>query len=173
MKNAFKGTWEVSAQKEAFVKVNIELHTRLTVLESGFGAGSTEYIPGASGRHGYNKAAPDFTIEGTNVVVEVTGPLEAIDLNRDLLINLSKVKFAFEHPELEYWVAHSNGLTENRQGVRMIRVGKKFDQGITHGEIVQEHFEHRGVTQMFHAVPPRHYTVCTFDIFLMYLRDRK
>lgn len=173
MKEAFKGTWELSAQKEAFVKVNIELHAGVTVIESGFGAGSTEYIPGASGRYGFDKAEPDFTIEGTNVVIEVTGPLEAVDLNKDLFINLSKVKFALWHPELEYWVAHSNGLTANREGIRMIRVGKKFDEGITRGEIVQEHFEHRGVTQMFWAVPPDHHTVCTFDLFLIYLRDRK
>ena len=172
-KEAFKETWEKSARKEAFIKVNIELHTGLHVIESGFGAGSTKYIPGASGSFGHEKAAPDFTIEGTNVVIEVTGPLDPIDLDKDLLINLSKVEYAQNHPDLEYWVAHSNGLTANRQGVRMIRVGQKFDEGIGRGTIVQEHFEHRNVLQMFWAVPPDHHTVCTFDLFLLYLRDRK
>jgi len=174
MKEAFKGTWDLSAKKEAFVKNNIERHAGVKVLDVGFGAGSTKYIAGSSGSHGHEKAAPDLQIEGTNIVIEVTGPLEAIDLDRDLLINLSKVKYAMEHPELEYWVAHSNGLTANRQGVRMVRVGRQFDEGINRGTIVQEHFENRkrGTFEMFWAVPPDHHTVCNFDLFLIYLRDK-
>ena len=171
-KEAFKGTWELSAQKEAFVKRNIEYHARVKVIESGFGAGSSTYIKGSSGSHGHEKAAPDFTIENTNIVIEVTGPLQAIRMEKDLFVNISKIKYAWTHPELEYWIAHSNGLVTKRTGVRMIRVVTAFQTGIEDGTIVQEHFTSRGVLQMFYAIPPTHPTVCPFDIFLVYLTKR-
>ena len=173
MKEAFKGTWELSAQKEAFVKSQIERFTDLKVVEQGFGAGSTDYIEGASGDHGYEKAAPDLQVLGTNVCIEVTGPLRPIRVQDDLLINVSKIKYAFEHPEREYWVAHSNGVTKNRQGVRMIRVGQQFDEAISRGVIVREQFESRNVMQFFHAVPCDHHVVISFDKFILYLQMRK
>jgi len=173
MKEAFKGTWELSAQKEAFVKDSIERCAGVKVLDVGFGAGSTEYIKGSSGSHGFDKAAPDLKVEGTNLVIEVSGPLRSMSQKADLLVNTSKVEYALEHPELEYWFAHSNGVTRNREGVRMIRIGKQFRQGMDRGEICYTQFESRGMQQMFWSIPADHYTVCRFDTFLMYLQDRK
>lgn len=173
MKEAFKGTWELSAKKEKFVKGCILQFTTYVVIDEGFGAGSTGYIEGASGDHGYEKAAPDLQLQGTNLCIEVTGPLRAIRRGEDLLINVSKVQYAFNHPEREYWVAWSNGYTENRKGVLMIRVGEQFRQAISRGEIMREQFESRGVMQFFHAVPADHSVVITFDRFLGYLINKQ
>jgi len=173
MKEAFKGTWAESAKKEAFVKECIERLTGHVVIDEGFGAGSTDYIEGASGDHGYEKAAPDLQIQGTNICVEVTGPLRPIRRGSDLLINVGKVKYAFNHPEREYWVAWSNGVTQNRQGVLMIRVGEQFARAQRRGIIVREQFKSRNVMQFFHAVPADHHCVISFDKFLHYLKKKK
>lgn len=170
-KEVFKGTWVGSAKKEAFVKDQIELYTERTVLEKGFGAGSTEYIEGASGDHGFDKAAPDFEIQGTNIVVEVTGPLRPIRMGSNLLINTGKVEYALDHPEKEYWMAWLNGVVRRRTDTRFVRVGEKFREGIVAGVIVHEQFESRGFQQFFVSIPFNHPSVCTFDRFIQYLND--
>lgn len=170
-KEAFKGTWAASAKKEGFVKNQIERFTDLTVLEKGFGAGETGYIEGASGEHGFDKAAPDLEIKGTNIVIEVTGPLRAIQMGSSLLINITKVQYALDHPEKEYWMGWLNGVVSRRSQTRFVRIGKKFREGIVAGVIIREQFETRGMQQFFFSIPFNHTSVCTFDRFIQYLND--
>ena len=168
-KEKFKGTWGDSAKKEEFVKEQLELHTDRIVIASGFGAGSEDYIEGASGDHGFEKAEPDFQIKDSNICIEVTGPLRSIRMTADLLINPRKVEYALANPDKEYWMAWVNGVVTRRKYVRFVRIGKLFEEGIIKGEIMREQFESRGFQQHFHAIPCYHRTVCTFDQFLNYL----
>lgn len=170
-KEKFKGTWADSAKKEAFVKEQIELHTDRIVIESGFGAGNDGYIEGSSGSHGFEKAEPDFQIKDTNICIEVTGPLKPIRMSSDLLINPKKVEYALANPGKEYWMAWVNGVTNQRQFVRFVRIGDLFQAGIVKGVIVMEQFESRGFQQFFHSIPYYHPTVITFDRFIQYLNE--
>ena len=171
MKEAFKDTWHLSEKKENFVTAQIMKIAGVPVRAVGFGAGTTDYIEGSSGANGFEKAAPDLEIPGSNIRIEVTGPLRALSPKDDLFINVEKVKFALDHPELEYWIAHVNGVTSKRESVRMIRVGKLFRQGMDRGEILRVGIHNRGVNETFWSVPPDHYTVTTFDRFLKHLSD--
>ena len=171
MKEAFKDTWHLSEKKEQFVIESIKSIARVPVRAVGFGAGQSGYIEGASGDHGFEKAAPDLEIPGSNIRIEVSGPLRQMSPRDDLFLNVSKVQYALEHPELEYWFAHVNGVTQNRQSVRMIRVGEQFRQGMDRGEILRVGLSTRGVNETFWSVPPDHYTVTTFDRFLKHLSD--
>lgn len=174
IKDKFKGTWDRSAKKEAFVRECIERFAEKTVLDEGFGAGSTAYIEGTSADHGHEKAAPDLRIQGTDLCIEVTGPLRSIFVNEntDLLVNLSKVKYALRHPDLEYWIAWVNGVTSKRQNVRMIRIGEQFRTAVDRAEICRTQFKHRDFMQKFWAIPNDHHTVISFDLFLRYLKHR-
>lgn len=172
-KDAFDGTWSASSKKERFVKETLERWTGKTIIDDGFGAGQDERIEGSSSSHGFEVSAPDLQVLGTDVCIEVTGPLNPINVRKELLVNVSKVKYAFEHPEREYWVAHVNGVTDKRRDVRMIRVGKQFHDAVTRGEIVREQFIARGVTNFFHAIPVDHPVVITFDRFINYIKRRE
>lgn len=169
-KEAYADTWEDSnAKEERFARLFAE-RTGLELEATGFGAMSSGYIKGSSGSHGYEKAAPDFTLPGTPIRIEVTGPLRGIGLGDDLLVNTSKVLYARDHPELEYWVAHINGIRPNA-AIRMIRVGQLFWAEVGTGRILQEFQTHRGVSFRGFAVPFDSRTICTFDRFASYAKS--
>jgi len=170
-KEKFKGTWGQAAQKESFIKEQIELYTDRIVIESGFGAGSDEYIKGSSGSHGFEKSEPDFQIKDSDICIEVTGPLRPIRIGSTLLINPRKIDYAFANPEKEYWMAWVNGVTTFRRDVRLVRIGELFKAGEANGEIIREQFESRGFQQFFYSIPHDHKTVCSFDKFLIYLNE--
>ena len=74
-KDAYKNTWDESSKREKRLMTYLEKLTGVMCSESGLGAGSSEYISGSAARNGYQKGDADFLIEGTNIYIEVTGPL--------------------------------------------------------------------------------------------------
>ncbi len=75
-KDRYQGTWDRSAQREAKLAEYLEQKTGLQIESSGLGAQSTEYIPGSAAKNGFEKGDADLHVVGTNVYIEVTGPLE-------------------------------------------------------------------------------------------------
>ena len=74
-KDAYQDTWDESSKREKRLMTYLEKLTGVRCSESGLGVGSTAYISGSAARNGYQKGDADFFVEGTNVYVEVTGPL--------------------------------------------------------------------------------------------------
>lgn len=74
-KDAYQGTWDASSKREQRLMTYIEKSTGMQCSTFGLGAGSSQYIPGSAERNGYQKGDADFAIDGTNIYIEVTGPL--------------------------------------------------------------------------------------------------
>lgn len=171
-KDAYKGTWAAGAKKETRVKELIEKHCAVAVESIGFGAGSEEYIEGSSGSHGFEKAAPDLGIVGSNIVVEVTGPLTRVGVGEDLLINPEKVAYAKNHPELDYWIAHVNGAGP-KAAIRMIHIAEIFAAEELSGKIVRDFQRTRTGKMMFFAVPPTSNAISWFATFVAYVKHQR
>lgn len=74
-KDAYQNTWDESSKREKRLMAYLEKLTEMKCAESGLGAGSSMYISGSAARNGYQKGDADFLVQGTNVYIEVTGPL--------------------------------------------------------------------------------------------------
>jgi hypothetical protein len=74
----------------------------------GLGAGSETYLPGSAQSQGLEKGAADLQIVGTNIHLEVTGPLvDSVKKEDPLWIRPDKIDHAQAHfPEQETWVVH-------------------------------------------------------------------
>ena len=73
-KDAYKEFWEISSQKEIFIKNLIEKETELKVHEIGLGAGSDAFITGNAKDNNFEKGDADLYVEGVEAFIEVTGP---------------------------------------------------------------------------------------------------
>ena len=74
-KDAYQDTWDEASKREKGLKAYIEKSVGVRCSETGLGTGTTVYISGTAEKNGYQKGDADFQVEGTNVYVEVTGPL--------------------------------------------------------------------------------------------------
>lgn len=74
-KNIYKNKWAASSKREADMKIWIQENTGLKAELTGLGAGTTGFISGSASENGHEKGDADLHILGTNVYVEVTGPL--------------------------------------------------------------------------------------------------
>ena len=75
-KDAYKDTWTKSSDRENWMIDLIKRETGKTAVDSGLGAGTEAYIDGSAQRNGYEKGDADLHILGTDIYVEVTGPLK-------------------------------------------------------------------------------------------------
>lgn len=74
-KKAYANTWGISSERERWLAAYLERETGRKVFLTGFGAGSTAFIPGNAEKNGYQKGDADLYVDGTNIYIEVTGPL--------------------------------------------------------------------------------------------------
>lgn len=75
-KDRYQSTWDRSTQREAVLAEYLERKTGRQVEPCGLGAESTAYIAGSASKNGFEKGDADLHVVGTNVYIEVTGPLE-------------------------------------------------------------------------------------------------
>ena len=75
-KDRYQSTWDRSTQREAVLAEYLERKTGRQVEPCGRGAESTAYIAGSASKNGFEKGDADLHVVGTNVYIEVTGPLE-------------------------------------------------------------------------------------------------
>lgn len=106
-KDAYQNTWEESSKREKRLMTYIEKLTGMRCRESGLGAGVSEYIPGSAERNGYQKGDADFVIEGTNIYVEVTGPLaKSVQPSAPLWFRSDKLENAINNSDHDVFLAH-------------------------------------------------------------------
>ena len=75
-KDRYQSTGDRSTQREAVLAEYLERKTGRQVEPCGLGAESTAYIAGSVSKNGFEKGDADLHVVGTNVYIEVTGPLE-------------------------------------------------------------------------------------------------
>lgn len=108
-KDAYSASWKNSSEKEKAFRAMVKERTGLELVPNGLGAESTEMIHGSAQKSGYEMGAPDYRVEGTNIFIEVTGPLTpTVDPRFGLWLRPDKLKYAFMHrkEQKEYFVLY-------------------------------------------------------------------
>ena len=121
-KEAYRDLWSQSAAKEEMLKEIIESETGLILEPFGLGAASSAFISGSAEENGHDKDAPDFQVKGTNIFIEITGPINNTTHPKEgLWIRPAKLNYAYIHmaeaeeffalyfPAVQEWyVIHAN-----------------------------------------------------------------
>ena len=106
-KKQYQHLWEQTGERENFIITLIVELTGKHLERIGLGTGSSDFISGSSKMHGYEKGEADLLVKGTNVKIEVTGPMIEVPVTSDLWIRPDKTDNAMAHfPEFDTWVVH-------------------------------------------------------------------
>ena len=106
-KDAYQNTWDKASKREKRLMACLEKMAGVKCSESGLGTGSTAYISGSAERNGYQKGDADFLIEGTNVYIEVTGPLVmTVQPSAPLWFRPDKLNNAIRNSNHDVFLAH-------------------------------------------------------------------
>ena len=93
-KNKYKTLWSSFATREEQVKTIIENETDFKVEYFGTGAGTTRFIDGKSDE----KGSPDLHVIGTDIYIEVTGPLsDKVKEGSPLWVRPDKLNYVYKH----------------------------------------------------------------------------
>lgn len=106
-KNAYKKTWDQSSQRENALIEILESATGRRITSAGLGAGTTDYISGSAQENGYEKGDADLHVEGTNIYIEVTGPLsKRVMPAAPLWFRPDKIENAIRNQTHDVFLAH-------------------------------------------------------------------
>lgn len=82
--------------------------TQKKVSDFGLGAGSADYIDGSARKNGYQKGDADLVVNGTNIFIEVTGPLvSSVKESDPLWFRPDKFDNAINNSEHDVFFAHN------------------------------------------------------------------
>lgn len=124
-KNGYQHLWGPSGDREADIAKLIGQLTGKEAEKSGFGTGSTEFISGEAKKHGHEKGEADLRVIGTDIKLEVTGPITVkVDFTKPLWVRPDKIENARKHlKDSDTWVVH---CLEKSGVIRVIRLDKAF-----------------------------------------------
>jgi hypothetical protein len=169
-KNKYEHTWDPASRREKKIAELIQQKTGSEVVLTGLGAGSTEFLSGNASSHGYEKGAPDLHVVGTNIYLEVTGPLSnKVGRDAPLWIRPDKVENARKHyPEHETWLVHC--LAKDFT-LRVINLNSNFFNQLDKGRFKVIHPWIRGTEETYLAIPASHSYVQSWETLLEKLRE--
>ena len=163
--------WLKSSTKEKRVARMITEGTKKTVNLVGFGAGETGYITGSAADHGIEKSFPDLAIQGTNVFIEVTGPLTShVGPLEPLWIRPGKIDFAYDHydGEMDIWLVHH---IVKGDLFRVIHFNNEFLEALDNDEFQIVKPIVRGSRTTFISIDSDHATVEPWERFIRYINN--
>lgn len=170
-KNKYHPTWGVSGRREDTIAERISRLTGHTVKAVGFGAGSEDFLSGTAKSHGHEKGEADLSVDGTNIVIEVTGPNVPVKLTDALWIRPDKIATAKAHmQDRETWIAHCSA---DNSTVRVIRIDIDFIDCYESGVYkTNRHRTSRGIETMV-DVPAGDKCVRNFDVLVERIKSWK
>lgn len=131
-KNAYQDTWGASSARETRLSEFLTQKTGRKLCPVGLGAESNEYISGSARRNGYEKGGADFHVEGTNIYVEVTGPLvKSVKSDAPLWFRPDKLNNALSHSDHDVFLVHH---CMSADLWRSVHVDDEFKQRYINGE---------------------------------------
>jgi hypothetical protein len=168
-KNQYKDTWGQSSQRETAIARYLEEATGRTIKPVGLGAGSADFFSGSAASHGHAKGDADLVVVGTNIYLEVTGPLvPSVDIHAVLWVRPDKVDNARRSRDShETWVLHH--LPKNDL-IRVINLSEPFWRSLDAGEFPIVTPRIRGVQERYHAIPATHTCVQPYSALIDRLR---
>ncbi len=103
----YKNKWKDSTERENALRDYLMYRTKRNISLVGLGAGTTDYISGSARENGHEKGDPDLRVDGTNIYIEVTGPLtDKVGVTKPLWFRPDKINNAVRHPEHDVFLAH-------------------------------------------------------------------
>lgn len=170
-KDAYKDTWAESSKREKRLMRYLENQTGMKCAESGLGAGTSQYISGSAVRNGYQKGDADFLIQGTNVYIEVTGPLVAtVPPTAPLWFRPDKLNNAIKNREHDVFLVHhciSSDLW------RVIHIDQEFKQRFSGGQFKVVTPYIRGRRERYVEIESNDKCIRNLDYLVDYLSNMK
>lgn len=153
-KKKYQASWGQSSKREAEIAAKISQETGKEIDSFGLGAGSAELLSGSAAQQGHKKGDPDFKVVGTNIFLEITGPLvDFIDERDPLWVRPDKIQNAKKNADHETWVVHhlsKNGL------IRVLPLDEDFWRALADGDFPIVTPRIRGVKESYHEIPAAH-----------------
>lgn len=170
-KDAYKGTWDVSSEREKRLMAYLEQLTGMHCVASGLGAGSSQYISGSAARNGYQKGDADFVIKGTNIYIEVTGPLvNTVQPDAPLWFRPDKLNNAIRNSSHDVFLAHHCMSVDLW---RIIHVNEDFKERFRNYQFRVVTPIIRGRRERYVEIETNDKCVQNLDYLVMYLRKMK
>ncbi|MCC5828950.1 MAG: hypothetical protein JJU36_05835 [Phycisphaeraceae bacterium] len=168
-KKQYQDSWGKSSERETEIAAQLSQATGREIRTVGLGAGSAEFLTGSAAQQGHTKGDADLNVVGTNIYLEVTGPLvTSVVESAPLWIRPDKVQNARQKaPAQETWVVHHlprNGL------VRVVHLSGEFFAALDAGEFPIVTPRIRGVTERYHEIAAGHRCVKAYDALIERLR---
>ncbi len=163
-KQQYQGVWAESSARERHIANIIARDSGAVVEFCGKGAGKgAAWIDDAS--DDTELGHPDLCIRGTNILIEVTGPLRRQRPDAALWINQTKVTYATNHQgDQRVNLVHCNGQSGQ---IRVIAMGRAFFLAGMKGEFT---FVTRA-GHKFVAVPANWYGIRTLPALSDYIKE--
>ena len=157
-KDIYQNTWGAASDTEEQMAAIIYENTGHPVTGYGLGAGSTEYIEGSAEANGHKKGDADLHVEGTNIYIEVTGPLSKfVDRNADLWFRPDKIENAIMNlGSHDTFLAH---YLPKEDLWRIIHIDDEFIARYRKGEFPTYTEIIRGQTETYTHVPSTYHRI--------------
>lgn len=170
-KDAYQGTWDISSKREKQLMTYLEESTGVKCIASGLGVGSSQYISGSAERNGYQKGDADFAIYGTNIYIEVTGPLvKTVQPDAPLWFRPDKLSNAIKNSSHDVFFAH-HCMSVNLW--RVIHVDEDFKERFLKNQFRVVTPIIRGHRERYVEIEANDKCVQGLDYLVMYLRKIK
>lgn len=156
-----------SSQEHAKQKI-AELVAKYQVEIVGFGAGSNAFLSGTAASHGHVKGDADLIVEGTNISLEVTGPLKPVAVDAPLWLRPDKIQNAkAKLGTNDTWVIH---CIESKT-IRVFRLDSPFIKRYERGVFPVVFPTIRGVRETYVAIPHDDPCVREFDVLVAEIKN--
>jgi hypothetical protein len=154
-KRRYRATWPAASRREREIIARVQSEAGRVAVPVGLGTGSADYLAGSAARHGHERGAADLRVRGSNIYLEVTGPLTA-DVPPDAPLWLRPDKLAHARSHLgdrETWVVHCLGTTDL---LRVIRLDVGFFALLDQGAFRTVTPTIRGTPETYLEIPAAH-----------------
>lgn len=170
-KNAYKDTWNKASEREKQLANLIYRKTGKKVIPYGLGAETDEFIHGSAEDNGLKKGDADLNIEGTNIFLEVTGPLSNfVKSNKPLWFRPDKI----ENAKINIY-SHDTFLVHNCPSEnlwRVIHINSDFVRRFDAGEFQIVTPKIRGNTEKYIEISSTDDCVKNISILILYIRNK-
>lgn len=168
-KKQYQATWAASSSRESGIAASLEQATGLKVVPVGLGATSSEFLSGPAAARGLEKGDADLAVVGTNVRLEVTGPLVAsVDRNQPLWVRPDKVQNARRNATHEVWIVHHLPKDDL---LRVISLDARFWNALDAGEFPIVTPRIRGAQERYHSISAVHGCIMPFTALIERLKQ--
>lgn len=168
-KRQYAETWDQSAEREKAIAAFLSDQTGTKVVQVGLGAGDTSFISGSASQHGHGKGDADLKVDGTDIYLEVTGPLvKFVTRDKPLWVRPDKLESARRQNEHETWVIHHLPKDDL---IRVIPLNDEFWTALDNDEFPIANPVIRGARETYHEIGASHPCVKSYDVLIARLSE--